>query len=232
MQFIWNDLIHAARVYKDDDHADEDSWLDPADWLRLFNVEYAVLYPKWIRAGLIGPAPVDTEFTGDSVNITGVCAVVGVARFDGDRYYPLEQAQSSYGRAAWFDPADTGTSTTWEATGNGDDLAIKLHPSDPSGTYVVRYITRPAYVTDPTASVELPYGGDERLVLGVADRSGIKDSSVSRNLKAFIADHDAGLAFLAAGRGAPLVVRRQSRVSSTQRYGKPVASPRAWYFVG
>lgn len=232
MTFLWSSLIQRARVYKDDDHDDEDSWLDPADWLNLFNVEYALLYPRWVRSSLISPAPTTTNFTGSTVAITGVLAVVGVARVEGNRYYPIQPLQSEAGRAPWLDSADVGRSIGWIAHGTGDDLTVTLYPTEAAGTYAIRYITRPAYATSVSSSVDLPYGGDERLVLGVADRAGIKDSSVSRNIKELKAEADAALNFLAAGRGPGLRVRVVGRTFRNDRFASPFpADPRGWHYV-
>lgn len=232
MQFVWSDLIHRARVYKDDDHGDEDGWIENSDWLTLFNVEYALLYAKWVRSGLIAPAYTETSFTGNTTTINNVLGIIGVARLEGGRYYPVRPSQADFGRASWFDTVDTGVSVAWEATGAGDNLTLKLYPNDASGTYVVRYITRPAYVTDSSTTVELPYGADERLVLGAADRAGIKDQVVSRKISEKIFESDGALNMLAAARLPQKARRPRVAVVNSDRYAPPFPKdPRFWIYV-
>lgn len=233
MQFAISELIRAARVYKDDDHEDEDSWLNPADWLRLFNVEYAQLYPRWVRAGLIVPPYTDTPMTDITTVINNVLAIVGVARKDGNRYYPLEHLQPQLGHSPWLDTDAGNHSVGWVARGTGDNLTVELTPppSD-AGNYIVRYITRPAYFTSADDTVELPYGADERLVLGMADRAGIKDSTTSRKVSEKIFDADAQLNFLAFGRGGGPRVRRVNRYRlRNDRFASPFPDVRYWLFV-
>jgi hypothetical protein len=360
MQFVVSDLIKAARVYKDDDHGDEDAWLDDADWLRLFNVEYASLYPRWVRAGLIVPDYVDKILQGRTTALNSVLAISGVARKDGTRWYPLEHLQPRLGRAPFLNE-DTGTSVGWLARGAGDNFTLELTPppnnlqytapsngtpatldmstvlgqglmsidtvlrmktpgtteigirlipdavgGDPywtqqsavewryhwdwtahdtedfeasiaadsslpfevatpstvneawtnwndiqsrtlwavqfvggtepveeAGNYYVRYYVRPDYFTSASDTVELPYGVDERIVLGMADRAGIKDSTVSRNIKELKFEHDAQLNFLIFGRGDGPRVRRINRTPlRTDRFASPFPTdPRYWLYV-
>lgn len=233
MQFAISELVRAARVYKDDDHDDEDAWLDDADWLRLFNVEYALLYPRWVRSNIVTPQYTDTPLTATTTALTGVMAIAGVAKLEDGRYTPLPHLQASLGRTPWVG-SNPGQATGWLAYGSGDNLTIELNPppSDiASATYVVRYIPRTNYFTSLAQTVELPYGADERLVLGMADRAGIKDSTVSRKVMEKMADADAALAFLGNSRGDGARVRRLSRAPHNDRFAAPFASdPRYFYF--
>jgi hypothetical protein len=246
MQFAWSELITRARVYKDDDHDEEPGWLDESIWLTLFNVEYAQLYPEWVRKGLVGPPAVDYAFTGPSTVINapfdvdedsviedgeeapvGVLAIIGVAQDLGDgQYRVIQGSQADYGRAPIRSDLDS-TANSWEAHGVGDLITIQLYPQDTQGNYFVRYIPRPNYATEVSETVELPYGGDERLVLGVARRAGIKDKETSALLERLLATADSNLAFLAAGRqGGLRVMARQS----TPRRTFP-RHPMFWRFV-
>lgn len=215
MQFLWNDLIDRARVYVDDDHGDQSGWISPAHWLSLANVEYSQLYRRWMRMGLITPATTDTTFTGGSTTITGVLAIVGVAQDMVSYQRILEPRQSRFGRAPfWVGSGQSSSpSSGWMATGSADSLAIKLDPVEPTGSYFVRYVPTVAYATDPTTTIDLPYGADERLVLGLARRAHLKDSTASALLERLIQDADAELNFTAFGRvdGDSPRVRRISR---------------------
>lgn len=229
MQFAISELIRAARVYKDDDHDDEDAWLDDADWLRLFNVEYAYLYPRWVRQNLVTPPYTDLVMSANAQSVTGVLAIAGVAKLVDGRYTELPQLQPALGRAAFIDYID-GPPTGWSAYGTGDELTVSVNGIIGSDTYVIRYIERPAYFTATTDTVELPYGADERLVLGMADRAGIKDSTVSRKVMEKIMDADAALTFLGSGRGAAKVRRLGRAPLRTQRYAAPFANDARYFF--
>jgi hypothetical protein len=211
MTFTWQELIDRARFYVDDDHDGDDAgWVDPSAWLRLFGVEYSQQYRRWVRAGLVAPKPTDTEFDGPvtSTPITGVLAVIGVAELIGTNYRVLRPSQTQDGRHPFRNPR-TGPATSWEAHGGGDTLTIELDPAD-TGSYVARYIARPARPTSVSASVEVPDGADERLVLGAARRAHVKESSRSAAIDALILEADAELNFMAHSRrhGESPLVRR------------------------
>lgn len=196
MAFVWNDLIDRARFYIDDDHRETSGWVTPARWLTLFGVEYTQQYRRWVRQGLVAPRPTATAFTGPTTSLAGVLAVVGVAEdLGGGRYREIPSSQSALGRHPFVSPAEDG----WEAHGTGDDLTIELH-SDEARTYEVRWIPAAVAPTDPTASVVLPAGADERLVLGAARRALVKESARSATLQQHIDEADAELAFAAAAR--------------------------------
>lgn len=237
MQFVWNDLIDRARVYIDDDHKETDGWISPTNWLTLFNVEYAQLFRKWVRAGLIAPAYTETPFSGSSTSLSGVLAIVGVAQDMGSYRRPVFPAQSVYGRAPfWGGTMDSGPSMSWAASGTGDNLTLTLDPPDSAtSNYLVRWIAAPAYATDATTTVELPYGGDERLVLGAARRALVKDSTASQSINALIADADADLNFLAFGRanGDSPRVRRVTPLAKarTWQLGSFPSDPRFWTYL-
>lgn len=235
MQFAVSELIRGARVYVDDDHDDEDAWLDDTDWLRLFNVEYAALYPKWVRAGLITPPFVDAPLTATSTAISNVLAIAGVAKLEDGRYCELEHVQPRLGRSPFLDTRVQSQASGWLAHGTGDNLTVELTPppSDNTGSnYVVRYITRPNYLTSVADTIELPYGADERIVLGLADRAGIKSRDVSRKVMEKIQDADASLAFLIAGRGDGPRVRRVGRAPlRNDRFAAPFSGgSRYWTY--
>lgn len=232
MQFIWNDLITRARVYVDDDHHDNDGYIAPGIWLTFGNVEYAMLRKKWLRMGLTNPTLVDVSFTGPTVLVPGVLATVGVARdYGGGNLRVLAAAQAALGRSPFWQSSTPGEAYYYEAHGDADDLAYTLHPMDAAGTYIIRYIPVIPYAVDATTTIDLPYGGDERLVCGMARRSMVKESASSRLLDGLIAEADAEAAFTASARSseAPRVrrVARNPLGTSPQPYGFPQA-PGLW----
>lgn len=218
MQFAWSALIDRARTVVDDDHDDTDGWISEAKWLTLANVEYAQLYRRWVRMGLIAPAAVDVSFTGPTTVIgdgeSDVLAIVGVAEsLGGGQYRPLESAQSQHGRNPWWSVAPASPASHWKATGAGDEITVTIEPPD-TATYVVRYIPTVAYATLASATIEVPYGCDERLVLGLARRAKLKDASASALLERLIQEADAEANFLAFGRmndDSPRVRRGERR---------------------
>lgn len=190
--FTWQALIDRARVYVDDDHDDTKGWIAPAVWLRLAFVEYQLLRKKWIRMGLIAPATTDAEFTGPTTTVNGVLCTIGVAeKVATNEYRPLEWMQDTFGRAPFISSQDNSRAFMWRATKSGDTVVYTVEPQDTTATYVVRYIATVAAPTLATATVELPDGCDERLVLGLARRAHIKDSSNSQLLQRMIDEHDA-----------------------------------------
>lgn len=199
MAFIWDDLIDRARTYLDDDHDDTEGFIAPERWLSFANVEYAQLYRKWIRMGLVAPAPTDTTFSNThTVALTGVLAIVGVAEDLGNgNVRVLTPAQSQHGQSPFWSYTSGEPGSYWKATGSADALTVTLEPRPTSGNYFVRYIPTVAYVTSSTASIDLPYGADERLVLGMALRAKLKAGERSALLEGLLQQADQELNFAA-----------------------------------
>lgn len=199
MLFTYQELIDRARTYLDDDHNDTEGWIKPERWLSLANVEYAQLYRKWVRMGLVSPAPTDQTFTGThTVNLTNVLAVVGVAEDLGSGSYRLlTPAQSRGGQSPFMGFTSSSPGCYWEAHGSADALTITLEPRPTSGNYFVRYISTVPYATALSQSIDLPYGGDERLVLGIAMRAKLKESGRSVALEQLLQQAEQELNFAA-----------------------------------
>jgi hypothetical protein len=224
MRFTREELIARARVYVDDDHLDQKSWIKEERWFELAAVEYIQLYKRWVRMGLINPPIVEELLTGPSTNLTGeVMAIVGVAQYvDGlPRVLANDAAELGHDHT-WGDSGDSGPAISWAAEGTGDELTIHLYPPPSDTNYVVRYVpTVDPFVDiehdlesgDPPGTiyygaVDLPFGADERLVLGIARRAHLKDSGSSQLLERLIQEADAELAFAAAGKSNGPRVRR------------------------
>jgi hypothetical protein len=216
VSFIVQDLVNRARTYIDDDHDEEPGWLDSDQWLAIANAEYAVLFPKLVRYGLITPQTEDQTFTGPITSVGAVIAIVGVAEVLGSgRYRVIEPLQSAYGRAPFFDTVTSSPAVGWTAYGASNDLAVSLYPAS-TGNYVVRYIPFPDVATSLDDEVDVPYGADERLVLGIARRAKLKESAASAMLERLIMEKDADIAFQSHGllsgdgpRARPNQVRRR-----------------------
>lgn len=220
---IWLDLIKRARFYVDDDHVEDDGWVPPESWLDLANAEFRQQYRRWVRIGLVKPAHSTTTFQG-STSISSVLAVIGVAENLGNG---VPKRLLNPGDQPWDDV--TGLAREWYATGSADTLAIGLYPVDTGHSYIVRYITRPALVTDTAAAYDGPDGSDERIVLGMARRALIKESAASRRLDDEIRDADAELNMTAWGRRDAPLVRRVT--PSRLRTLWPV-EPGRWVYFG
>lgn len=81
MEVTAEEVIDRARMFSQDDFNDnKGAILKPERWLQLFNSLYKKLYKRWMRSGLISPAPIDREFTGPRVRLSGVLGVQGVCR--------------------------------------------------------------------------------------------------------------------------------------------------------
>jgi hypothetical protein len=229
MQFTWEALISRARLYVDDDHDDDKGWLTPAKWLMLGQVEYAQLYRRWATASLIAPEPTDATLE-IGTPLEGVLAIIGVAEvYGGDSIsgYRVLRPGLQYGAKPFRTPVNA-PADSWEAYGAGDSITVVLRPEDTSGVYVVRYVPSFNYTTDPTDTVELPFGGDERLVLGMARRAHLKDSAASALLERLIGEADANLNFLAfarAGQNGRVVKPYRDLSTPGQQFN---SDPRMW----
>lgn len=91
MEITAEEVIDRARMYAQDDFNDnKGAILKPVRWFQLFNSLYRKLYKRWLRSGLISPAPVDREFTGPRVRLPGVLAIQGVCRATVSGYANIE----------------------------------------------------------------------------------------------------------------------------------------------
>jgi hypothetical protein len=238
----WEDIIQRARTYVDDDHKEENGWIADDKWLTMAFVEYSLLYKKWVRSGLVRVDAVNTLFTGPGGTIipagtdpegSGVLAVVGVAQnYGGGRIRVLNPNQSVWGADAFFQETGSGPAMSWSASGVGDSLRITLEPQNSTENYFVRWIPCPIRPAASTESVEMPFGCDERLVLGLARRAHVKDSSASALLERLIQDQDAEANFSAFGKlmqDGPRV-RRVVGIEKARKWqsGSFPSDPRYW----
>lgn len=208
MLISWDDIIARARVYLDDDHRDDSGWLAPGSILAIAQAEYRQLYSRWVRSSLIAPAWIDHAFVGPTCTVGGivedqvipeVLTTIGIAEDLGAGHYRLLQpSQSRYERSPTFGYS-THRSNFWYATGTGNTITYTLEPQDTSN-YFVRYIPVPQLTGTSSDAIDVPIGGDERLVLGVAQRAHLKDSGNSALLNGLIQQADQELAFQAFGR--------------------------------
>lgn len=236
MQFVWQDLINRARVYIADDQQEVSGFIAADKWMTLAQVEYANLYRKWVRMGLVRPKPTDTQFTGGSTTINGVLAVVGVGEDLGSYVRILSNAQVPLGADPfWYGSTPfTSKATEWAAHGMANNLEIDVYPLDTTTTYTVRWIPAYQYATDPTQTIDLPDGGDERLVVGLARRALVKESARSQMLEEFMREADAEAAFASFGRvgGGPRVRRAPHQLRTLpQRFSSFPTDQRFWYFI-
>lgn len=231
MQFVVQTLIDRARTYIGDDHNDEPAFITPARWLDLFNVEYRKLYRRWVSGGLVTPPITQQVLTGATSTVTGVLAIVGVAEDLGSAMRVLRAAEVDEGlRPYWRASAEpTSRAESWSARGFGDNVTVELEPQDPNastGAYKIRFIATPVAVTSATSTVEIPFGADERLVLGMARRALLKESGASRRLDEELRDADAELGFLSFGRLQPRVRRKEFRTPLFE------LDPSRWRYFG
>lgn len=235
MQFVISDLIDRARVYVNDDHKEDNGWIADSSWLTFFNVEYAHLYRQWVRGGLVRPKPTDTNFTGGSTTVNGVLAVVGVGEDMGSYVRLLRNAQTSRGPDPfWFGSSPmTGKADEYAVHGGADNLYVEVNPPDTATTYIVRWIPTLTYNTSTADTVDLPYGGDELLVLGMARRALVKESSRSASLEQLRLEVDAEMKFTAAQHGGGFRVRRVQRGlnSFRDRFSTFPTDQRSWLYI-
>ena len=98
-----------------------------------------------------------------------------------------------------FSTSVNAAGCSWTAFGAGSNITIKLkHRDSSSQTYVVRYTKIPGAVTALTQVLEVPDGGDEYLVLKVAEMGGMSEGGMSKVHQKAISDYEAALGFAAA----------------------------------
>src|SRR5262245_10196895 len=124
MIFTWDSLLARARVYLDDDHNEQSGWIQKADLMVLAQVEYANLYKRWVRMGLVRPTATNTNFTVDGTGtcttpLSGVLAIVGVAEDLGNYVRLLQPAQSAIGDEPFWKGSTPFTykASAWAAHG-------------------------------------------------------------------------------------------------------------------
>lgn len=178
----------------------------------------------------------DVAYTaGGRDDIEGVLSILGVAELLDDGSYRPLRPQFDNGRKPFRTVLDD-TAVEWSAFGTGDNLTVKLWPADTSAsrTYVVRYILTPVNVTNTALTVELPYMGDERLVLGTLWRAGIKETARSGLVETAMTLCDTEMAFEAAGKhkAGGLVIKKVPRTPRPE--STPTSffstSPRDWFY--
>jgi hypothetical protein len=138
-----------------------------------------------------------------------------------DTTLPFEVLTASTINAAWSDWGSIENLTLTALPFAGGEAAIVEE-----GNYLIRYIPTLAAVTDATTVVDLPDGGDERLVLGMARRSLIKESGASRRLDQEILDSDAELNLAAHAAMGGIKMRRNGKNSLVPVY------PNRWIYFG
>lgn len=214
MQHTWRELVGRARLYLNDDHREQQGWIEDSGWLGIITAEWPVLHRKWTRMGVVRPAAIDTTFPAAAYQVTlpdvahgdtrpGCLAVVGVAE-DLTSYMrylaPAQVARGAY--PFWVAPGEVnqGKAVTWAAYGSSDAVTVEISPRDPGGTYVVRWLATPRVPVSLDETVDIPLGCDERLVLGLVRRALLKDSGASALLERLISEADAEIQFTAHGR--------------------------------
>lgn len=101
----------------------------------------------------------------------------------------------------------------WEGFGAGSNITLKLIPADDSEQkYVVRYHEIPGNITALTQTIEVPEGGDEWLMLKLAEWAMGTEGGASKTLQTQIYNAEAQLGF-ASGEA----LRQQLSSGSTPR---------------
>lgn len=215
MQHLASDLIAAARTLVDDDHEDDDSFIDPDRWLQFLNWELTELYWRLVRMGAVQPALTEATFAGPNTTISAR-AVHSVGRDYGSYVQPLRNNQSLTGHHAIWVPSSAPTSdaTEWFVTGDGDSLTVQLYPRS-TASHKVRYVAPLAYLTAASQSTpDIPAGVESRIVYGMARHAGVKEASRSSAIAEGIVLAEANIGHLATQRrmgDGPRVINSRKR---------------------
>ena len=239
MIFTWRELVDRARTYLDDDHTETQGWVLDAKWLEIAKVEFMQLYRRWIRNGIVRPQPITTAIPLGQFSVTlpqdsdidagrpGVLAIIAVAENLNSYFRMLRCTANNRGAyAPWVAPEQlqTGKSTGWTASGVSDSITVECSPRDSGSPYFVRWLPLPKLPTSLDEQIELPFGCDERLVLGLARRVHLKDSGSSMLLEKLITEADAEITFAATGRldqDAPRVRRIKKNAFHRRHWPQP-----------
>lgn len=241
MAYFVSNIVAAAKALVNDQHVDNEDWIDVGQWVTWFNWEYLVLYKELVQKSLIVPQFTDQAFTGYTTNVNRPLAIVGVAENLGSYMRPLRPAQSVGGHYPFWvaSSAPGGKSISWMGTEDGlDNIVIELNPRDASGSYVVRSVPLPNLSLGISDTFSLPPGCDRLLAMRMATYALIVESAASAALERKIKDarEEIGLTFGGRIHGdGPRVRRVRSNNQRFMTLGQMnngfIHDPAGWYFV-
>lgn len=198
-----------------------DQFVLPEEWLSWFNAERKALTVLKARSNWLDGALRTTSGTaipsftvGTDAAGTGPAAILGVWEVDASgKYRRLRRIDRSQAISM---TGQTGTAHSWSYSkdnNNTDDglFTIYLHPAPTSGTYITHYFSIPLDETLITDQVNLAWGEDERIVLGMAYRAKVKEEADTLALERMMAKWDAHVeevAWMRAIADTPTVINR------------------------
>jgi len=179
---LYTEMIDRAKSAADM----HDGFPSTTTWLYFLNAELRKLWVKIVRGGY--PITVNQESitsTGASqYDITEPFAVLSVVEIIGDRYYnvPIKPVWSTH-RVTTGQHAKEVYVFPNVATG---ELSFRFYPTPPAGNvFLVNIIDKPKKIVSGTPSanesnsVQLPFGWEERVVLGMAQRALAAEETVN-----------------------------------------------------
>jgi hypothetical protein len=228
---LYTELIKRAKAASDM----HDGFPSAADWLYYLNAEYRKLWVRLIRSGY--PPEVAYESiatTGASqYEITEPSAVIAVygARQTGStlQYYriPIKRVweQSKIREGAY--PKECYIFSDFA---NGK-LVVRFFPNPTSGTFFVVSVPKPKTVVsgtpgfDESNSVTLPFGWEERIVYGMAQRALTKEETVNPGIERELSAVDEQI----DTHVSDYILQQSNTAVNVDDF--PVASYLEWYYV-
>lgn len=213
-----------------------DGFPNTATWLFFLNSELKKLWVRLMRSGY-PPSVTFESITADGSaqydidEPAAVMAVYGVT--SSGKYYnvPLKQQweqlesplanTSTYPHAAFIVPNHTTVG----------EIGIILTPAPTSGTFFVVCISKPKKIvsgtpgTDESNSVYLPFGWEERIVLGMARQALTKEETVNPALEVLIRECDEQIDFHVNG----YLVGQSNKVANVNDY--PQTPYTDWVYI-
>lgn len=189
----YTELIERAQSNIDDVGGD---FLKTSEWLYHANAEIKKLNVKLVRGGFPPSVTSETITANGSAqyNIDQPMAVIAMYEIIGDTYYrvPIKPKWKQHKVVTGTHPVEC---YAFPNTSIGK-LSFSFYPNPTSGTFVALIVPTPDKLVSTTPAVgesqyvTLPFGWEERIVLGMSQRALSKEETISPSLNAEISAVD------------------------------------------
>jgi hypothetical protein len=228
---LYSELIDRAKGAADM----HDSFPDGPNWMYFLNAEYRKLWVKIVRAGF--PITVNrvivTSTGATSYTIPEPSAVLGIFElYNSNSYYkiPIRPMWSQYAISTGTHPKAVYVSPNVAA----GTLTLNFYPTPASGAiFHVIVIDKPKKIVSGTPaagesnSVDLPFGWEERVSLGMAKRALTAEETVNGALLQEIAETDEQIDFHIHD----YILRQANTVENMRDLPSQYSDYREWYYV-
>lgn len=228
---LYSELIDRAKGAADM----HDSFPDAVNWMHFLNAEYRKLWIKIVRAGY--PITINrvvvTSTGATSYTIPEPTAILGVFELhNSDSYYkiPIRPMWSQYAVKTGTHPKEVYVSPNVTA----GTITLNFYPTPPTGAvFHVVVIDKPKKIVTGTPaagesnSVDLPFGWEERVALGMAKRALTAEETINPALNQEIAEVEEQIDFHIHD----YILRQANTAESMRDLPSQYADYREWYYV-